>query len=204
MSVTRLFSPNKLIDYSPALWSVHVHLLVSTRHIRTSVKETRDLRPTSISFIEKPPLLDYQLEAGARLGAAKNETRWLSSSSIANLLSLYGKNTFNIPIPASGALFAEHATAPFFVFQIFCVALWCLDEYWYYSLFTLFMRIMFECTVVWQRVRTLTEFRSMSIEPYPIQCYRDGKWVKVQTDELLPGDVVSLGKCLCSPKEFLY
>ena len=148
---------------------------------------------------KKPPLLDYQLEAGARLGAAKNETRGLSSSSIANLLSLYGKNTFNIPIPASGALFAEHATAPFFVFQIFCVALWCLDEYWYYSLFTLFMLIMFECTVVWQRVRTLTEFRSMSIEPYPIQCYRDGKWVKVQTDELLPGDVVSLGKCLCSP-----
>ena len=153
---------------------------------------------------KKPPLLDYQLEAGARLGAAKNETRGLSSSSIANLLSLYRKNTFNIPIPASGALFAEHATAPFFVFQIFCVALWCLDEYWYYSLFTLFMLIMFECTVVWQRVRTLTEFRSMSIEPYPIQCYRDGKWVKVQTDELLPGDAVSLGKCLCSPKEFLY
>ena len=54
------------------------------------------------------------------------------------------------------------------------------------------------------RVRTLTEFRSTSIEAYPIQCYHDGKWVKVQTNELLPGDVVSLGECLCSPKEFLY
>ena len=153
-----------------------------------------------LSFTEKPPLLDYQLEVGARLGAERSKLRGPSSSSIADLSSL----TFNIPIPASGALFAEHATAPFFVFQIFCVALWCLDKYWYYSLFTLFMLIMFEFTVVWQRVRTLTEFRSMSIEPYPIQCYRDGKWVKVQTDELLPGDVVSLGKCLCSLKEFLY
>ena len=71
-----------------------------------------------------------------------------------------------------------------------------LDEYGYYSLFTLFVLVMFECTHVWQRVRTLTELRSMSIEPYPIQCYRDGKWVKVQTDELIPGDVVSLGECL--------
>ena len=42
----------------------------------------------------------------------------------------------------------------------------------------------------------------MSIEPYLIQCYRDGGWVKVQTDEPLPGDVVSLGECLCSPKGF--
>ena len=145
---------------------------------------------------KKPPLLDYQLEAGARLGAAKNETRGLSSSSIANLLSLYGKNTFNIPIPASGALFAEHATAPFFVFQIFRITLWCLDEYGYYSLFALFVLVMFECTVVWQRVHTLTELHSMSIELYLVQCYRDGKWVKVQTDKLLPEDVVSIGEWL--------
>ena len=139
MSVTRLFSPNKLIDYSPALWSVHVHLLVSTRHIRTSVKETRNLRPTTIAFIEKPPLLDYQLEVGARLGAEKCKSRGPSSSSIADLLS----HTFNIPIPAFRALFSGHATAPFFVPQTFCVALRCLDEHWDYSLFTLFMLIMF-------------------------------------------------------------
>ena len=78
-----------------------------------------------------------------------------------------GKNTFNIPIPAFGALSAEHATAPFFVPQTFCVVLRCLNEHWDYSLFTLFMLIMFERTVVWQRARTLTGFRPMSVGPYP-------------------------------------
>ncbi|EPQ51606.1 endoplasmic reticulum Ca-transporting P-type ATPase [Gloeophyllum trabeum ATCC 11539] len=116
----------------------------------------------------------------------------LTAAQIESLKTLYGKNEFNIPIPSFTELFSEHATAPFFVFQIFCVALWCLDEYWYYSLFTLFMLVVFECTVVWQRVRTLTEFRTMSVAPYPIQCFRDGQWITLQTDELLPGDVVSM------------
>ena len=110
------------------------------------------------------------------------------------------EDLFNNLIPAFRALFAEHATAPFFTVQTFCVALWCLDEYWDYNLFTLFVLVMFECTAVWQRVRTLTDFHSMSNEPHPLQCYRDRKQVKVQTDELLPGDVDSLGECLHSLK----
>ena len=32
----------------------------------------------------------------------------------------------------------------------------------------------------------------MSVAPYKIQCYRDRKWQTISTDELLPGDVVSL------------
>ena len=62
---------------------------------------------------KKPPLLDYQLEAGVRLGIAKNETRGLSSSSITNLLSLYGKNTFNIPTLPSERYLQNMPLLPF-------------------------------------------------------------------------------------------
>ncbi|KAI0281854.1 hypothetical protein BGY98DRAFT_957834 [Russula aff. rugulosa BPL654] len=129
-----------------------------------------------------PPLGNYRQPVG------------LKASALPALQSMYGKNEFNIPIPSFSSLFTEHATAPFFVFQVFCVALWMLDEYWYYSLFTLFMLVVFECTVVWQRLKTLTEFRTMSIAPFPIPVLRDSKWSVLQSDELLPGDVISLAR----------
>ena len=106
----------------------------------------------------------------------------------------YGSNIFDIPVPTFSELFKEHAVAPFFVFQIFCVGLWMLDEYWYYSLFTLFMLVVFESTVVWQRQRTLKEFRGMSIKPHDIFVFRENKWREILSDALLPGDLVSVGR----------
>ena len=34
----------------------------------------------------------------------------------------YGENKFDIPLPSFGDMYQEQITAPFFVFQIFCVA----------------------------------------------------------------------------------
>lgn len=34
----------------------------------------------------------------------------------------------------------------------------------------------------------------MAAGPYPIQCCRDGKWEVIQTDDLVPGDLVSIGE----------
>jgi cation-transporting ATPase 13A1 len=42
----------------------------------------------------------------------------------------FGDNEFSIPRPAFSELLQEHALAPFFVFQMLCVLLLCLDDYW--------------------------------------------------------------------------
>ncbi|KAK0266807.1 putative cation-transporting ATPase 1 [Friedmanniomyces endolithicus] len=115
-------------------------------------------------------------------------------SEVERIQQHYGPNTFDIPVPSFSELFKEHAVAPFFVFQVFCVGLWMLDEYWYYSLFTLFMLVVFESTVVWQRQRTLKEFRGMTIKPHEVYVYRENSWTEVMSDALLPGDLVSVGR----------
>ncbi|KAL9130394.1 MAG: hypothetical protein Q9217_001402 [Psora testacea] len=117
-----------------------------------------------------------------------------SQAQIDRISQHYGDNTFDIPVPTFTELWKEHAVAPFFVFQMFCVGLWLLDDYWYYSLFTLVMLVGFESTVVWQRQRTLNEFRGMSIKPYDIWVYRERRWEQTTSDKLLPGDLVSVGR----------
>ncbi|KAH8596161.1 hypothetical protein B0O99DRAFT_686206 [Bisporella sp. PMI_857] len=146
---------------------------------------TNSFKPLSyaIDAEPKPSIREFQQSRGIS-----------TASELSRIQQHYGDNTFDIPVPTFTELFKEHAVAPFFVFQIFCVGLWMLDEYWYYSLFTLFMLVMFESTVVWQRQRTLNEFRGMSIKPYDIYVYRQNKWEETQSDKLLPGDLVSVGR----------
>ena len=112
-------------------------------------------------------------------------------ASVEEAKSVFGTNTFDLPKPTFIELFKEHAVAPFFVFQVFCVALWCLDEYWYYSVFTLFMLVVFESTVVYQRLRNIDEFRTMAVTAVPVQVYRNGTWMEIPSDQLLPGDICS-------------
>ncbi|KAF2261297.1 hypothetical protein CC78DRAFT_619529 [Lojkania enalia] len=140
--------------------------------------------------------LSYALDADPKpqLSVFQQTTGLTSPTEIERLQRHYGDNSFDIPVPTFTELFKEHAVAPFFVFQVFCVGLWMLDDYWYYSLFTLFMLVAFESTVVWQRQRTLNEFRGMSIKPYDLLAYRQKKWQEIQSDKLLPGDVVSVGR----------
>ncbi|KEG11588.1 putative cation-transporting ATPase [Trypanosoma grayi] len=109
----------------------------------------------------------------------------------ARQLDTFGANKMEVVIPEFQSLFVDHALAPFFVFQMFCVLLWCLDEYWYYSLFTGVMMVGMECTVVVQRIRNMKTLRDMAEVPVrQMTVLRGGSEVRVATSELLPMDLI--------------
>ena len=110
------------------------------------------------------------------------------------LLDLHGPNKFQMKSPAFIDLYIEQITSPFTVFQLFCMLLWCLDDYWQYSIFTLFMICSFEATTVFSRLKSIGTLKGMGNENRSIQVYRFGAWRESTTEELLPGDVFSLKK----------
>lgn len=104
----------------------------------------------------------------------------------------YGPNMFSVRQPQFLDLFKKQILNPFSVFQIFCVLLWAIDDYLVYSFFSLFMVLVFEATVVFQRLKSMNALRGMGNPSRIVYVYRTGSWLQIDTTELLPGDVMSL------------
>lgn len=154
------------------------HFSYQQRNFYWSEDRKMFLKP---AYPDALPIADYLRAVGLRDEGVVNDA-----------IERFGHNTFDIPVPNFMTLFKEHVKAPFFVFQIFCVGLWCLDEYWYYSVFTLFMLVVFESTLVNQRLKTMEEFRGMTVPPIDVWVRRAGKWRVIKSTELVPGDLCAL------------
>lgn len=119
---------------------------------------------------------------------------------------LYGPNRFEIPIPSVAALYREQLLAPFFVFQMLCVLLWCFNDQPTMAIFTGVMLVVFEGTVVLQRRRNLQVLRD-TIERRPTSvCVLRGtarEWTVLPSDRLLPGDIIVVPKCDTCPCDAL-
>jgi cation-transporting ATPase 13A1 len=116
----------------------------------------------------------------------------LSNEQILERKAKFGENKMKIPIPSFISLYKEHILKPFFLFQLVCTIIKIFDNYNFYSLISLIMVCVFEIIIVTQRIINLAFLRHMRTPPYYIYVYRENSWQIIPSNELLPGDIVSV------------
>ena len=120
------------------------------------------------------------------------KSRGLSAEEVHHSHERYGDNALQVNIPTFWNLYKEQLTGPVTVFQIFTVLLWLMDEYWKYALFSALSLLIFEGTTAFSRQRNIATLRGMGQKAGRILVRRGGVWEDHSTEELYPGDIISI------------
>jgi cation-transporting ATPase 13A1 len=84
-----------------------------------------------------------------------------SKSQVDKSLEQFGQNRLAVKHATFLEMYKEQLLSPIAMFQFFCSVLWMLDEYWQYTMFTLFSIALIESGTVFQRQRTLATLSGM-------------------------------------------
>ncbi|CAB9527936.1 Probable manganese-transporting ATPase catp-8 [Seminavis robusta] len=180
--------PTSAVDLDALLWT-------TTKANSTSSKNDQKIKKLAFHRVRFPVNLTLSFYK-----------QWKGHQTVESVFQshhLYGPNATFLQLPTFPELLGDQVVAPFFLFQVFCVALWSMDEYWYYAIFTLLALLSFESTVAYNRLQSLQRLRNASRHnSHKLWVYRKGftaknknatsPWMKLTAHELLPGDVVSL------------
>ncbi len=135
-----------------------------------------------------------------------NWTGHSSHQSLKATSEIFGVNQTNIPLPSYSSLLTHQLLQPMFLFQLLCVMLWCLDEYWIYAIYTLISLLLFESVQAYTRWKGVKRLRDdvsgadiedvkqkkKTMTKNMVECFRVGKWITVPTNQLVVGDIISV------------
>jgi len=160
-------------------------------------QQYNDQHQTSTSQVQpsSSPSIFHRIHYPIDLPISFYTTHWKGHTTITSLLStrkIYSNNSLHITITQFKTLLTQQLLAPFFLFQLFCVLLWSMDEFYIYAIFTLFTLVMFECTVAFTRLKDLKRLRETLRPPYSLWTWRNNMWKVSSSDELVVGDILSL------------
>ena len=187
---------------------------LSTRHYSASSKTATMWEPQfhRLNFPTNLPLQFYSQQwtghdNNSKISSSSSSTSTSKSTTLDTTQEIYGRNTTSIPLPPYLSLLTQQLLQPMFLFQLLCVLLWSLDEYWMYALLTLGTLVLFESMQALNRWKSVKHLREevggggseseknggkMKKSSNKVECYRGREWMTLPTNELVVGDIISL------------
>ena len=101
----------------------------------------------------------------------------------------FGKNQINLRMKTTSEILFNEVLHPFYVFQVFSIILWGIDEYYYYAacIFLISVLSIFDSLNEQKKVsRNLSEMSRFHCD---VRVLRDKFWTTISSSELVPGDI---------------
>ncbi|GJS76807.1 probable manganese-transporting ATPase PDR2 [Tanacetum coccineum] len=119
-----------------------------------------------------------------------------NDTQIQNVVDKWGHNVIEYPHTTFRELMKEHCMEPFFLFEVFCNGLCCLGgpEFINSGLFGFFVLFLTKPLAVISQRKTLSDIRRARADSRVLMVYRNEKWTRVAGTDLVPGDIVSIGR----------
>ncbi|XP_058876832.1 LOW QUALITY PROTEIN: polyamine-transporting ATPase 13A3 [Acipenser ruthenus] len=160
--------------------------------------EVRFFQHHTVRYLWSPKLDHFWrlrgLDSGVPLSALSSQhSAGLSLETQRYRKLFYGANEIDVEVPSIPKLLIKEVLNPFYIFQVFSVVLWSLDDYYYYASAILFMSVLSVCASLYTVRRQSVLLHDMVAAHNVVRCsvYRG----KTDTEEILstdlvPGDVI--------------
>ncbi|KAF9206414.1 hypothetical protein BGZ49_002505 [Haplosporangium sp. Z 27] len=102
---------------------------------------------------------------------------------------VFGQNIIDVQEKTIGQLLVQEVLHPFYIFQVFSMALWFADDYYYYAACIFVISTVSVVTELVETKKTMRRMRDMSRFTCNTKVFRSGRWRYIGSDELVPGDV---------------
>ncbi|KAF9435253.1 hypothetical protein BGZ76_006630, partial [Entomortierella beljakovae] len=105
---------------------------------------------------------------------------------------VFGTNVIDVKEKTVGQLLADEVLHPFYIFQVFSMALWFADDYIYYAACIFVISTVSVITELVETKKTMRRMRNMSKFTCNVKVFRSDIWRYIGSHELVPGDVFEM------------
>ncbi|XP_064645637.1 polyamine-transporting ATPase 13A3-like [Lineus longissimus] len=114
----------------------------------------------------------------------------LDANEADNRRVLYGENLINIEVKPVWYMVLHESMNPYYIFQIYSVAVWLAQQYILYSVALIFMSALAIGINVYQTRKQTFALRTMMVSKRPVTVCRNNTPELTSSEHLVPGDVI--------------
>ncbi|KAM3583639.1 hypothetical protein VKS41_003612 [Umbelopsis sp. WA50703] len=107
-------------------------------------------------------------------------------------LQIFGPNAIDIKEKPTSKLLVDEVLNPFYVFQIFSILLWCMDDYYYYAFCIFVISAVSIISTLVETKQTIARMREMSRFECNVRVLRNNMWRNTSSHDLTIGDVIDI------------